>query len=163
PTTTVYASTDELMSRAAARLADAEASTPPPAIIVLSRAFRLSRFEQDILLLCAALELDTRIAGLCAQAQDNPQRPYPTFALAMPLFDDPEWDALSPEGPLRHWRLIEINQPGAQPLTTSALRADERIVNFLKEVNYLDDRLAPLLLPMSRSLTEAPLPPSHQH
>ena len=45
---------------------------------------------------------------------------------------------------MRHWRLIEINQPGAQPLTTAALRADERIVNYLKGLNYLDDRLAPL-------------------
>ena len=66
----------------------------------------------------------------------------------MALFDEPEWSALSPEGPLRHWRLIEINQPGAQPLTTSALRADERIVNFLKGLNYLDDRLSPSLSPL---------------
>jgi hypothetical protein len=155
---------DEQVSQAAARLAEAEASTPPSAMMVLSHAFRLSRFEQEILLLCVAMELDTRIAGYCAHAQDNPQRPYPTFALAMALFDDPEWNALSPEGPLRHWRLIEINQPGAQPLTTSALRADERIVNFLNGVNYLDDRLAPFLLPMPMpgSLTDGSVPPSHQ-
>ena len=57
-------------------------------------------------------------------------------------------EALSPERPLRYWRLIEINQPGSQPLTTSALRADERIVNYLKGLNYLDDRLAPLLAPL---------------
>src|SRR5262249_10275609 len=62
----------------------------------------------------------------------------------------------------RHWRLIEINQPGAQPLTTSALRADERIVNFLKGLNYLDDRLAPLFLPVAFDRNEATLPPSQQ-
>lgn len=157
--------TTERLSQAAAKLAEAEASAPPPAMMILSHNFRLSQFEREILLLCAALELDTSIAGLCAQAQDNLQRPYPTFALAMALFDEPDWHALSPEGPLRHWRLIEINQPGAQPLTTSALRADERIVNFLKGVNYLDDRLAPLLLPMpvSGSLTGTSIAPSHQH
>ena len=78
------------------------------------------------MLLCAAIELDTRIAGLCARAQQDPNRTYPTFALVLALFDEPAWDVLSPERPLRYWRLIEINQPGAQPLTTSPLRADVR-------------------------------------
>src|SRR5262245_6150148 len=39
---------------------------PPPALVLLSRRFGLSPFEQDVLLLCAAMELDTRIASLCA-------------------------------------------------------------------------------------------------
>jgi len=138
--------TEEQLTCAAEELEAAEAVTPPPAMVLLSNSFGLSRFEKDILLLCVAMELDTGIASLCADAQGNAQRLYPTFALAMTLFDDPAWSALSPEGPLRHWRLLEINQPGAQPLTTSALRADERIVNFLKGLNYLDDRLATLLL-----------------
>ena len=56
--------------------------------------------------------------------------------------------SLSPERPLRYWRLIEINQPGAQPLVSAALRADERVVNYVKGLNYLDDRLMPLLLPV---------------
>jgi ATPase family associated with various cellular activities (AAA) len=154
----------EQLAKAAKDLEAAEAATPAPAMTMLSQGLGLSRFEKEILLLCAAMELDTRIATMCGDAQANAQRPYPTFALAMTVFDDPAWSALSPEGPLRHWRLIEINQPGAQPLTTSALRADERIVNFLKGLNYLDDRLATLLLPMP-SLTgvaAAPLPASHQ-
>ncbi|MEQ8961939.1 MAG: ATP-binding protein, partial [Coleofasciculus sp. C2-GNP5-27] len=108
----------------------------------------------------AAMELDTRIAGLCAQVQGDLNRPYPTFALALSLFDDPTWDVLSPERPLRYWRLLEINQPGATPLTTSALRADERIVNYIKGLNYLDDRLAPLLMPLEIETMELPLPPS---
>src|SRR5207249_5235936 len=120
--------TAEQVARAAKELEAAEVAPPPPAMIMLGQSFGLSRFEKEILLLCAAMELDTRIAAMCADAQPNAQRPYPTFALAMTLFDDPDWGALSPEGPLRHWRLLEINQPGAQPLTTSALRADERIV-----------------------------------
>jgi hypothetical protein len=156
--------TEEQLTHAAAELEAAEAVTPPPAMVMLSHSFGLSRFEQDILLLCVAMELDTRIASLCADAQGNAQRSYPTFALAMTLFDDPAWSALSPEGPLRHWRLIEINQPGAQPLTTSALRADERIVNFLKGLNYLDDRLATLLLPMTplEGIASHGLPPSQR-
>jgi len=135
------------LKESAARMAEAETIDPPPALLILGQRLGLSQFEREVLLLCAAVELDTRIAGLCAQGQGDLSRPHPTFALAMALFDDPAWDALSPERPLRRWRLIEINQPGAQPLTTSPLRADERIVNYLKGLNYLDDRLTPLLIP----------------
>ncbi len=148
-------------ARAAAAMSDAEDMNPPPALVILSQRFGLSRFEREVLLLCAAMELDMRVAGLCARVQDDPNRAYPTFALALALFDDPAWDALSPERPLRYWRLIEINQPGAQALTTSALRADERIVNYLKGLNYLDDRLGPLLVPFDANPGPA-LPPSQQ-
>ena len=156
--------TEEQLEQAVKELEAAEAAVPAPAMILLSQSFNLSKFEREILLLCAAMELDTRVAAMCAAAQSINQQPYPTFALAMRLFDDPAWSALSPEAPLRHWRLLEINQPGAQPLTTSALRADERIVNFLKGLNYLDDRLSTLLLPMRPRLdtADAGLPSSQQ-
>ena len=148
------------LTRAAKAMATAEAKDPPPALLQLCRRFKMSRFEQQVLLLCAAMELDPRIASLCAQVPGNSHQPYPTFALALSLFDEPAWDSLSPERPLRYWRLIEINQPGAQPLTTSALRADERIVNYIKGLNYLDDRLSPLLTPLE--YPETSLPPSQQ-
>lgn len=150
------------ISEAAAAMETAAAIDPPPALMILSQRLGLSRFEQQVLLLCAAMELDTRIATLCAQAQQNANRPYPTFALTMTLFDEPVWEVLSPERPLRYWRLLEINQPGAQPLTTSALRADERVVNYLKGLNYLDDRLSPLLLPLDVAPDLTLLPPSQQ-
>ena len=150
------------LEQARAVMNEAEASDPPPALVLLGQRFGLSRFEQQILLLCAAMELDTRIARLCAQAQDNTSQPYPTFALALSIFEEPTWDALSPERPLRYWRLLEINQPGAQPLTTSALRADERIVNYVKGLNYLDDRLTPLVTPLQVVSSKGFLPPSQQ-
>jgi hypothetical protein len=152
--------TEAEIADAAKAMAAAEEIDPPPALVLLAQRFGLSRFERDVLLLCASLELDTRIAPLCARAQDDPSRPYPTFALALTLFDDPAWDVLSPERPLRHWRFLEINQPGAQPLVTSALRADERIVSFIKGLSYLDDRLTPLMMPVEPPGGEADLPPS---
>ena len=133
---------------------------PPSALTMLSQRLDLSPFEENVLLLCAAMELDTRIAGLCARAQDDPQKPFPTFALALALFDEPSWDALSPERPLRYWRLIEINQAGAQPLTTSALRADERVVNYLKGLNHLDSWVAAFLSPLELEAGSAELAPS---
>ncbi|MBW4644933.1 MAG: ATP-binding protein [Goleter apudmare HA4340-LM2] len=150
------------IAHAKAAMEAAENIQKPPALVLLSQRFGLTQFEQTLLLLCAAMELDTRIANLCAQAQDDFNRPYPTFALAFACLDEPAWDALSPERPLRYWRLIEINQPAAQPLTTSALRADERIVNHIKGLTYLDDRLAPLLVPLETSAIEIELPPSQQ-
>ncbi|MES9991920.1 MAG: ATP-binding protein [Candidatus Thiodiazotropha sp.] len=149
------------LEEAGRQLKQAESVEPPPALIILANRLGLSRFEQEVLLLCAAIELDTRIAGLCAQAQQNPNQISPTFALALTLFDQPSWDLLSPERPLRQWRLIEVNQPGAQPLTASPLRADERIVNYIKGLNYLDDRLTPLLVPFDAAPHQA-LSPSQQ-
>jgi len=129
-----------------------------PALAMLAERLGLSPFERDLLLLCIGMELDTRFPALCAQAQHDPSRPYPTFALAFAVLDAPSWDALSPQRPLRYWRLLEIHQPGAQPLIGAALAADERVVNFVKGMNYLDDRLSPLLA----ALPPASLPPSQQ-
>ncbi len=161
PTATPVASEQDVVAAAAAvrRLA---ASDPPPALGILQRRFGLSRFEQDVLLLATAMDLDTRVAPLCARAQDDPGRAYPTYALAFALFEEPAWDALSPERPLRYWRLIEITPSGPQPLTASAIRADERIVNYVKGLNHLDDRLLPLLEPVVAPEAPAELPPSQQ-
>lgn len=156
------ASLDEQLEAALAAMAAAEAATtPPPALALLGDRLGLSRFERDLLLLCAAIELDTRLAARCARVQ-GPEHAYPTFALAFALFDEPSWDALSPERPLRYWRLLEITQPGAHPLTTSPLRADERIVNYVKGLNYVDDRLAPLLAPLEADDGTTALPHSQQ-
>jgi hypothetical protein len=151
---------DNEIAHAEANMQAAEKTDPPPALLILSQRLGLSRFEQQVLLLCAAMELDTRIALLCARAQGEPNKPYPTFALAMVLFEEPAWDVLSPERPLRYLRLVEISQSGAMPLTASPLRADERIVNYIKGLNYLDDRLSPLLT--SITTADFQLPPSQQ-
>ena len=114
----------------------------------LTQIFGLSPFERDVLLLCAGMELEASFAGLCAEAQGDPQRTFPTFGLALATLDEPHWSALTPEAPLRRWRLIEMaNQPPALP-TTAPLRIDERILHFLAGIQYLDDRLAALLEPV---------------
>lgn len=147
------------LARAAAEMDQAELQMqPPPALALLGQQLGLSRFERDIVLLCAAMELEPGLPALCARAHGQP---YPTFALALALFDEPEWEALTPGRPLRYWRLLEINQPGAQPLTASALRADERIVNYLKGLNVLDDRLALMLTPTPAN-EQCDFPPSQQ-
>jgi len=151
---------DDSLDVAAAAMEEAAQTSPPPALIQLTEQFGLSAFEQNVLLLCVAMEIDTRIASLCARVQGLAEPGYPTFALALSLFESPAWDVRSPERPLRYWRMVEITQPGGQPLTTSPLRADERIVNYVKGLNYLDDRLTPLLLPLDPFAAATQLPAS---
>ena len=153
---------NETIELAQQKVIELEADNLKPALNLLANRLGLTKFEQHVLALCAAMELDTRIADLCANVPGNLNKPYPTFRLAFKLFDPPDWNALSPHAPLRHWRLLEINQPGAQPLTGAALAADERIVNYLKGLNYLDDRLVPLIDPMGLQPTDEVLPPSQQ-
>lgn len=153
---------DEQIEQAHETMRKLEAVVPPPALTLLANALGMSTFDTNVLALCAALELDPGIAGLCAKAQDDSNKPYPTFALAFALFDDPDWHGLAPNAPLRYWRLLDINQPGSQSLTSAALGIDERIVNYLKGLNYLDDRLAPLLDPIVIPSDMDELPPSQQ-
>lgn len=128
---------------AATERAQAAQIEPAPALLLLAEQLGLGSFETDILLLCAAMELDPSTPGAILAAQGG--NGYPSFALAMQLFDHPAWDALAPQRPLRWLRLIEINQPGATPLTSAALRADERVVNFIKGLNLFDERLSNLV------------------
>jgi ATPase family associated with various cellular activities (AAA) len=161
PASSQFSGNRRVAEAASTMRAVASEMQPSPALLLLAQRLGLSQFEQQVLLLCVGVELDSGIAALCAGCQNDLGRAYPTFALALSIFENPSWDALSPERPLRYWRLVEINQPGGQPLTTSALRADERIVNYIKGLNYLDDRLAPMLTPLEVSSNSADLPASH--
>ena len=137
------------LEAALATMRNAAAAETPPTAITLAQRLGLSSFDLDTLMLCVAQELDTTIRARCAAAQGDPQRPFPSFALALAIGDAPSWDVLSPAAPLRYWRLVELLPNGGQPLTATALRADERIVHAIKGLNDLDERLAALLEPLA--------------
>jgi hypothetical protein len=137
-------------SQSAARAADEMRAVLPAqsAIDRLAECFGLSAFERDILLLCAGVEMDSKIAELCAHAQcgntqGNRQHAHATFSLALAALEEPHWSALSPIRPLRRWRLVEAAEDTG--LANARLRIDERVLHFLAGVNYLDVRLQPLL------------------
>ena len=125
----------------------------PPAIDWLCDLFGLSRFEREILLLCAGVELDSTLAALCGEAQGSSQRAYATFGLALGALSDPHWSALTPSRPLRRYRMLEVGT--GQGLTTAPLRIDERVLHYLAGVNLLDPRLEPLLQPIPLPLEVA--------
>jgi hypothetical protein len=134
----------------------AETMPAPPALETLCATFGLSSFERNLLLLCAGMELDSTFAALCAAPQDDPQRGYPTFGLALAALPEAHWSALTPAAPLRYWRLVEPT--GGDIMTASRLRIDERALHYLAGIHHLDDRLQGLVEPLG---VPDELPPSH--
>ena len=132
------------------------------ALDVLAQRFTLTSFERQLLLLCAAVELDSSIPRLCAEAQGDTQCAYPTFGLALAVLPDAHWSALLPSAALRYWHLVDFAPAGGSPsapLTTRPLRIGERVLHYLTGLSHLDDRLASLVFPV---LPEADLPPTHR-
>jgi hypothetical protein len=134
----------------------AEQSSAPPALDQLCDYFRLSRFERDILVLCMGMELDPYVARLCATANGDLQQAYPTFTLTLHFLPEAHWSAITPDGPLRYWRLVDLDR--SDTLTSSQLRIDERILHHLIGDSYLDERLRSFLQPVHLT---AKLPASH--
>ena len=111
----------------------------PPALEILCGTFGLSSFERRILLMCAAVELDSRFASIYEAANKGQRPALPTFSLALAAFDDAHWSAMLPGRPLRHWHLIEVLSGDA--LTSSPLRIDERILHYLTGMRSMDERV----------------------
>jgi len=121
----------------------ADPGSSPPAIESLTEAFGLSPFERQVLLLCVASELDSEVGRLCASLNGDPQLSAPTFGLALAALPNPHWSALSPDGSLRHHRLVAV-LPGPT-LTTSPLRVEERILHYVVGIDARDARIAGLV------------------
>jgi AAA+ superfamily predicted ATPase len=118
--------------------ADPVPSPAPPELDRISDLFGLSGFERDLLMLCAGVELDGRLAKAVADAGGDPTG-LPTFALALDRLPHAHWDALSPGRPLRYWQLITVDRQ--RPLTSAPLAVDEAILMALTGVVALDARL----------------------
>lgn len=130
----------------------------PPALDTICTAFAFSPFERDLLLLCAGIDLDSKFAVLCAEAHGDSGRRYPTFGLALAVLPEPHWSALTPRGPLRRWRFIDMG--AGDSLTSNPLRLDECILHYLCGVPHVDERLVGLIEPVQA--TADGLSPFHQ-
>jgi len=129
----------------------------PPSLENLCHTFGLSPFERIVLLLCAGMELDGSFAALYTAVQGDVRRAFPTFGLALAVFPEAHWSALNPAGPLRYWRLVEVEK--GESLTASPLRIDERVLHYLTGVFHLDERLWGLV---KTWISSDGLVPSHQ-
>src|SRR5450432_2389609 len=119
-----------------ANLFDQDRTTlaPPPALARLADKFHLTTFERDLILLCAAVELDSGISS----------RVTPTYELAFELLSDPHWSAASTSGPLRRFQLIEVT---GTSLMRGLLRIDDRVLDYLAGGRGRDQRLSPFVEP----------------
>jgi hypothetical protein len=144
-------------SRAAPAARGGAAADPPMALERLTAVLRLTRFEEDVLLLCAGVELQARFAGACAAAHGDAGPAWPTFSLALAMLPAPHWSAISRDRPLRYWRLIEAG-PG-DGLVRSPLRIDERILHYLAGVPCMDERLDAVIRPAAAPAA----PPADTH
>lgn len=148
--------TEQALTRQAQALQEAEAS---PALEVLGHLFGLTPFEQNVLLLCLAPELDPTFAQLYAYVQDDVTRKYATPHLALTLFAHDSGDqqtvqaSFLPQAPLRRLNLVicEVALPGA-PSGARPLRLDERIADYIRGINRPDERMADLLRPLPPAL-----------
>lgn len=137
-----------------------------PSFARLKWLLGLTQFEENVLRLCLATELKHSIDSLCARAQADSRRPYPTLNLALQLFQPQHEDyaALSATGALRYWSLVEVIQPSGTRLFDAALRLDSRIFVYCLQPNSLDDWLltfGKLVLPDAVT-AEAELSNAHQ-
>ncbi|MFF5077463.1 ATP-binding protein [Actinoplanes sp. NPDC000266] len=128
----------------------------PAALDVLRSCFGLTAFETDVLVLTAAMELEPSTPARCAKAAGDPLRPYPSFALALTALTEPHWSALTPMGPLRRWRLVELLGDGS--VTGDRLRITERVLHFLVGVSYLDTAFSGLL----QRIEPVPIPETYR-
>ncbi|SAL28143.1 ATP-binding protein [Caballeronia humi] len=118
----------------------------------LRNLFGLDETDVDVLLVCLAVELDTRYEKLYAYLQDDVTRTRPSIDLVLTLLvPEPmqriaERERFAAGAPLRAVHLLELFDDPARvspPFIGKALKADARIVAFLLGSDRLDARVAP--------------------
>lgn len=141
----IAGSLDEISRQLSEQRAAMEAAGTSPALDMLAARFELTPFARDVLLLCAAPELDPAFERLYAYLQDDAARKFVTPHVALALLAagglaGPERASFLPEAPLRRWRLLTVEATGSAPLMGRPLCIDERLVDYLWGINRLDER-----------------------
>jgi hypothetical protein len=110
----------------------------------LAEVFNLSPFEQKLLLLCAGMDLDAQFAQTVARVMPSGAT-QPTFSLALAALEGADWNALTPNAPLRYWKLLELGEH--QIFNSRALRLNESILHYLTTASYWDAALHEFISP----------------
>ncbi|MEL6822765.1 MAG: hypothetical protein AAFP70_13465, partial [Calditrichota bacterium] len=131
---------DVILAESAISVPDLSVSEITGNLDLLVSVFGLSDFERDLVVLCAGVELDTNFLLGLAEGDEQKEH-YATFGMALAFLESPHWSAISPSGPLRFWHIIELVDN--HTVTGSRLFLDQRILNFLLGINYIDERLDP--------------------
>jgi len=145
---------DELLGESLApALAERLSATPiaavAPRLGCLARHFDLDEFEQEVLLICLAPDVDTRYERLYAYLQDDVTRRRPTVDLILRLLTSSIEESARARFALgAHGRLMQegllgfADEPAVPPsLLSRPLRIDERILEYILGSDALDIRL----------------------
>ena len=127
----------------------------PTPLDALTGLFGLQPFERDVVVLALAADVDHSIETTLAAANENPARTRPTPALAIALFSDGDASSLASfgaAGPLRQFRILDLDASDPSPLVLRPIRLAERIVEYLLGTNVVDQRLAGMLRPLPPAL-----------
>lgn len=132
----------------------------PPTLDILSEIFGLTSFERKIILLCASVELEPAFTHSAEHKNGDFLRP--NFAMAFTAFKDAHWSSLSPERPLRYWKLVELSDKSQ--LTISPLFINERILHFLTGIELIDESLLGIVeqVTIDKELVSSHLKISHE-
>jgi hypothetical protein len=120
-----------------------EALEEPFALEQLGEMLALSTFELEVLFLTAAVEIDGRVSRAVHEATAGTGL---TWGFVLASLPGAHWDALAARGPLRAWGLVRVGDGALR--TTSTLRIDERVLDYLLGIDSLDAVLLPYLRPL---------------
>ena len=139
--------TNDGLTNANTALENARQELPEPAALdVIANVFKLTPFECKILLLCAGMELDVQFNKKILSLNGGNSTSQPTFSLALAVFKDIHWDAITPMASLRYWHLVELSN--GIHITKNTLRIDEQILHYLTGASSFDERLIGIFEPI---------------
>jgi ATP-dependent 26S proteasome regulatory subunit len=132
----------------------------------LSELFHLTRFEEECLLTCLAVEIDRKYEKLYAYLQDDVTRKKASVDLLLGLLCHSAEEriaarqAFDSQSTLLKYRLLHLSDNSSDhpsPLLSRSLKLDDRIVNFLLGFEQVDARLQQVARLVS---TQADIKPS---
>ena len=136
---------------------------------LLANIFGLTPSEIDVVLICMAPELDTKYGKLYAYMQNDATKRQPGVDLVLNLLCESTedriyarqyFDASAPLFKHHLIQFIESPEEGQKPLLARFIKADERIINYIRGLNQIDTKIAPFtkLIPPQTDSEELQLP-----
>ena len=123
-----------------------------PRLLQLCELFDLNDFEKDALLICLLPEIDVKYERIFGYIQDDVTKKRPSIGMVIDLLCNSAdvrvaaRKSFAPEAPLIANRLIRIKEDTLQqPLISRAMKADDRIVDFLLETDHVYSCIVPFV------------------
>jgi ATPase family associated with various cellular activities (AAA) len=135
----------------------------PVALEALCEAFELSELEKNILVLCAAAEIDFASCQLLGEISGNSQMALPTLHLVASLFPDLEINIDDRHLPLFQWNLVQSIGTSQVSLITAPLKIDPWVLHFILGHTHRHDPKFPAVLePTPFYSSDKPLSDSYE-